>query len=263
MPLHGLNHINIELSSRCDKNCGFCGHQDPSINTSLTFGDMPLGLLRKIRDQLPPGIIVQFHRDGEPLMYPALGIALELFDGFITSIVTNGKQLVSRAEELIDNCTTITVSAFHGDPDGPAQLDTVAEFLRLKGTRAPMVNIKFVGGIDLPGYRELGVPILTRALHVPEGDIRYAHRDPTIPEVGICLSFLSQPSVDWRGHLYICNRLDPNKGGYLGDLTTQRLDHLWNSTQRQRWLEAHKRGLREEAAPLCRTCLFYGVPTPA
>ena len=261
--LNGLSQINIELSSRCDKSCAMCGHQDPQINTSLVYGDMDLGLLRKIRDQLPPGIIVQFHRDGEALMYPSLGVALEFFEPFITSIVTNGKQLVKRADEIIDNCTTVTVSAFHGDPDGPEQLDILREFLAIKGTRAPMVNVKYVGGIELPGYRELGVPILTRVLHVPEGDIRYAHRDPTIPEVGICLAFLSQPSVDWQGGLYICNRLDPKKDGYLGDLTTQRLDHLWESTKRQQWLEKHKRGLREEASPLCRDCRFWGVPTPA
>lgn len=261
--LNGLSQINIELSSRCDKNCSFCGHQDPSVNQALTYGDMDFGLLRKIRDQLPTGIVVQFHRDGEPLMYHALGLALELFDDFITSLVTNGKQLLKKYDEIVDNCTTVTVSAFHGDPEGPAQLEILREFLARKGTGAPMVNVKLVGGMELPGYRELGIPILTRPLHVPEGDIRYAHRDPTIPEVGVCLDFLSHPSVDWRGGLYICNRLDPTKAGYLGDLNRTRLDTLWNGPDRRPWLEAHKRGHREEASPLCHDCKFWGVPTPA
>lgn len=259
--LNGLSQINIELSSRCDKSCSFCGHQDPTVNSSLEYGDMDFVLMVDLMNQLPPGIIVQFHRDGEPLVYPRLGDALRVFRHFITSIVTNGKKLVEKADEIIDRCTTVTVSAFHGDTDGPEQLEILREFLRLKGDRAPMVNVKFVGADDLPGYRELGVPILRRLLHVPSGDTRYAHRDPTIPEVGICLSFLSHPSIDWRGRMYQCNVLDPDRGGYLGDLNTESLDDLWNSQKRLEWLEAHKRGRRDLAASTCKGCKFYGVPT--
>ena len=61
--LNGLSQVNIELTSRCEKSCHFCGHQDPEINKSLEYGDMDIGLLRKIHAELPGGIIVQFRSE--------------------------------------------------------------------------------------------------------------------------------------------------------------------------------------------------------
>jgi MoaA/NifB/PqqE/SkfB family radical SAM enzyme len=110
MALNGLSQVNIELSSRCDKSCSFCGHQDPKINKKLEYGDIDRVLLLSIRDQVPDGIVIQMHRDGEPLVYPYLDDALFLFRNHITSIVTNGKKLVEKAEQIIDHCDTVTVS---------------------------------------------------------------------------------------------------------------------------------------------------------
>ena len=265
--LNGLSSINIELSSRCDRRtlCGFCGHQDDEINKNPK-GEMPYHVLLRIQKQLPEGIIVQFHRDGEPTAYSKLFAALDLFYYYITSIVTHGENLIKKADEIIDNCTSLTVSAFNGDPDGPMQVDILREFLLLKGDKPPMVNIKIVG--FMPPEREriyasLGVPIIRRLLHVPDGNYKYYRRNPTVPEHGICADFLSHPSIDWKGRLFVCNRLDTTDAGLLGDLNESTLDELWNSPKRMEWLEAHKRGRRDQASPLCKNCLYYGVPSEA
>ena len=261
--LNSLSQINIELTQACDKRnlCAFCGHQKPEIHFAAMYKPMQFELLQKIAAQIPQGIIVQFHRDGEPTAYKRLGDALKLFPQNITSIVTHGENLVKKASEIIGNCTSLTVSAFKGDPDGQLQYDVVKEFLFIKGEQRPIVNIKIVGETPKIDYATLGVPLIHRVLHVPKGDVKYAKRNPTIPEVGICLDFLSHPSVDWRGFLFICNRLDPTDAGFLGDLKVESLDALWNGTKRAEWLEAHKRGRRDLASPLCKDCLFWGVPT--
>ena len=263
MGLGGLSQINLELTAMCDRHtlCGFCGHQNDKINPGAK-GEMSFALLCKLRDQLPRGVVVQLHRDGEPTHYSRLGDALLVLSGFIVSIVTHGENLAHKANEIIDNCTTVTVSVFKGDPDAELQYESVKEFLHLKGDQKPQVNIKIVGDMTPEmedKYGCLGVPIIRRLLHVPDGNYRYAGGHPTIPEHNICVDFLSHPSIDWRGNLYICNRLDPSNQGLLGDLNTTRLDVLWNSPQRMEWLEAHKRGRRDQASPLCHKCIFWGV----
>ena len=226
---------------------------------------MRFGLFTCIVDQLPVGIIVQMHRDGEPTAYDFLGEALYyLRSKFITSIVTHGENLIKKADEIIGNCTSLTVSAFNGDTNMDWQIENIKKFLELKGDRPPIVNIKIVG--SMPPAREsiyasLGIPIIRRLLHVPDGNYRYARQNPTVPEHGICLDFLHHPSADWRGNLYICNRLDTTDAGLLGNLNDSTLDGLWNGAKRRLWLEAHKKGRRDQASPLCAKCLYYGVPS--
>lgn len=258
--LDGLAQINIELTSRCDKACSFCGHQNPNINQKLVYGDMDWNLLVEL-SKIPKNIVVQFHRDGEPLVFQRLGDVLSIFNGNIRNIVTNGKKLVEKADEIIGNCESVTVSAFRGDPEGPAQLDVLKEFLAIKGYHQPQVMVKIVGDYPNSPYEKLGVPVIHRLIHNPDGNVHYAHRNPTIPEIGICLDFLHHPSIDWQGNVYVCNRLDGKDLGKLGNLNENSLDEIWNGKLRSEWLEAHKHGRRDLASPLCRDCRFWGVPS--
>lgn len=263
--LSGLAQLNLELTSRCDKThlCQMCGHQDQNINP-IIYGDMDFELLEKIRSQLSPGVTISLHRDGEPTAYPQLREALDLFEGFTTSIVSHGLNLLRRADEIIEHCTTLTVSVFRGDQDGSAQLSALSGFLARKGSRAPQVQIKIVGDLsaeELAPYEALGVRIIRRLIHVPISNAKYAHRNPTIPESGICLDALHRPTIDWEGSMFLCNRLDAARHGYLGSMVTDSLDDLWNGAIRMRMIEAHKQGRRDLATPLCATCLHWGVPS--
>lgn len=262
----GLSHIFLELSSRCDKKtlCSICGHQSPKFNPNLQFGDMEFHLLEKIRSEIDPGVIVSFHHDGDPLVYERISDALDLFDGFVTSIVTHGQSLGRRAKEIVGRATTVTVSVVTPDPDWQLQIDSIKEFIDVRDNAAPMVNLKFVGHISeerTKAYEGLGLPIMRRVLHVPDGNYLYVKRNPTIPEHGVCLDMLHAPAVDWRGRVYVCNRFNPDGDGYLGDLNKESLEEIWNGPQRKAWLEAHKIGRRDLASPLCQTCEYYGVPT--
>ena len=261
--LSALSQLNIEFSSYCDKRtlCFMCGHQNEKVFPRLERGFIDFALLEKIRAQLVPGPIIQAHRDGDPLAYPRLKDALDLFKGFIMSIVTHGEALAHRADEIIERCTTVTVSVIPNDPDSEIQLEALKEFLRIKGDRKPNVNVKIVGSWDGEAFGCLGVPVIRRSLHVPNGDYRYRQSQPPVPEVGICLDFLSHPSVDWRGNLFICNRLDPTFEGLLGNLNDSTLEELWNSPRRLEMLKHHIDGRRDLANELCAKCEFWGIPT--
>lgn len=260
--LSGLSQINIELSAKCLKRtlCSFCFHQQ---STDLTFGDMDFELLESIRHDLTPGsLTVQMHRDGDPLSYPQLGNALDLFagGGFIRSIVTHGETLYERADELIGRCESVTVSVFGSDPDADVQFESVSKFLEVKGSRSPRVLIKVVGACNVSRY--FGLPILYRKLHTEQND-RYVKSIPMLPESGVCNDFLSKPAVAWNGRVYQCVRFDDKEDGYLGSLYEQTLDEIWNGVRRKQWLAAHVAGKREEANPRCAKCTYYGIPVAA
>ena len=266
--LHGLSQINLELTSRCDKHtlCAFCGHQDPAVFPTLKFGDMTDTLLNRLSTDLSGlgrSLVVQFHRDGDPLASPHLRAALSYFSFHIRSIVTHGERLAERANELIDNCESVCVSIFRGDPDRDLQLTALRGFLDAKGDRLPRVFVKVVGDMsddELRPYTDLSLPVLRRAIHSPMGNAKYAHRVPTMPEHGLCLDLLHHPSIAWDGRVYLCNRLDTKDAGLIGNLNEESLDAIWNGKLRADYIQKHLEGRRAEVPP-CKDCRYYGVPT--
>ncbi len=256
--LGGLSAIFIELTSICDKKtlCAFCGHQK---NPNIEYGTMNFNLLKNIAPQIPNDIVVSFHRSGEPTAYPYFRGALSLFFNNITSLVTHGMNLVKKADEIIDNCTTVTVSIHKGDSDTKEQIEILKQFMELKGNRRPQVQVKWVGYVGK--CEEIkGVRFIRRDLHLPQGSYGYVKRPPTIPECGVCGDLLGKPSINWQGDVSVCNRFDPDKLGVIGNVTVESFDDIWNGEKRKQFLNAHMVGKRE-LMPFCRKCTFWGIPT--
>ncbi len=263
MSLYGLGCINVELTSRCNKACWICGRRKvdrdyPGFATE--YADMDFDLVVKIASQLPPNIVVQFHRDGEALLYPRFGEAVSLFKKQIKNIVTNGKLIVEKAGEIIGNLDTLSISVFEGDDEADEQFKLIKEFLRIKGDSKPYTSIRLIGNVDQVRYKDLNALIIKRVLHSQMGSYNYHKKDPTIPEIGICWDFLHHLSVNRQGKVSICVRFDPRWLGVIGDANKQLLGDIWNSQRRMEWLEYHKAGRRDKI-PLCSYCHFWGVPT--
>ena len=259
--LAGLSNVNIELTSRCNKNCWMCGRRKIEGNDkAVKYGDMDFSLLEKIAKQLPSNITVQFHRDGEPLLYPNLGKAIRLFGKQITNVVTNGKLLLEKFDEIVGNLDTMSISVFEGDVEQNKQFEVIKKFLERKKNRKPFTSIKLVGNADSEKYQSLGVLVIKRVLHNPMGNFEYQKKNPTIPEIGICLDFLRHLCINREGNISICVRFDPGGLGIIGDANKESLMEVWNSKKRLEWLELHKHGKREQV-PLCRKCQYWGVPT--
>ncbi len=262
MSLNGLSTINIELTSRCNKKCWMCGRRKvdreyPEI--SLEYGDMDFSLLEKIAPQIPQGIVVQFHRDGDALMYPRFADAVKLFSNNIRNIVTNGKLLVKKADEIIGNLETLSISIFERDEEAEEQLEIIREFLFIKKNEKPFVTLRLIGNVDQSPYDEFNQLIIRRVLHDPMGSFGYEKRSPCIPEIGVCWDFLQHPCINRKGDFSICVRFDPQRLGVLGNLNDSTLDELWNGQQRLAWKALHVEGRRKEI-PLCSYCEYWGVP---
>lgn len=259
---NGLTTVNVELASRCNKNCWMCGRRKidrdyPHI--AKKYGDMDFGLVKSIARQLPEGIIVQLHNNGESLLYPRFGDAVKLFNRQIKCLDTNGKLIVEKADEIIGNLDTITISVFERDNEADEQYELLKEFLKIKGGRKPFTIVRALGNVDLERYMKLGVLIATRVLHSPMGSFKYK-KSPTVPEIGICLDMLNHMCISRDGRVSICVRFDPLGLGVIGDANETSLIDIWNSSRRKKWMRYHIEGKRDKI-PLCSYCKFWGVPT--
>jgi len=262
--LSGLCNVSIELTSRCNKNCWMCGRRKvdreyPEI--ALKYGDMDFELVRKIANELPEGIVVQFHNNGEPLLYPRFGEAISLFENQIRCVDTNAKLIVDKADEIIEKLDTVTISVFENDNEQDEQYELVKKFLRIKGNRKPSVIYRCLGGVETKRWKALKGIVATRILHNPLGSFKYS-KNPTIPEIGICLEILNHLAIDRFGKVSICVRFDPRRLGVIGDAAIQQLSDIWDCRKREEWIKFHVEGNRNKV-PLCASCEFWGVPTGA
>ena len=261
---NGLTTVNIELTNRCNKNCWMCGRRKIEAENpgKIMFDkDIEMGLLERISAQLPPDIVVQFHNNGEPLMYEELPRALDLFKRQIRCFDTNGKLLVKRAADIIGRVDTVTVSTFERDEEWLEQFKILKEFIRLQGASSPRIIIRCLGEIEeerLALYRETGCLLVSRILHSPDGSFKYT-KQTTIPEVGFCIEILNHMAINTNGEVSFCVRFDPERYGVIGDASKKDLASIWNSPKRRDYIQAHIEGRRGELN-LCGKCHYWGVP---
>ena len=259
---NALSTVNVELTSRCNKNCWMCGRRKIDRNypeTKTNYGDMEFQLIKSVAKQLPKRIVVQFHDNGEPLLYPRFKEAIGLFNRQIKCMDTNGKLIVEKADEIIGSLDTLTISTFENDGEADEQYMLIKKFLKIKGDRKPNVIIRCLGKMNLDRYKKLGCILATRILHSPMGSFKY-EKNPTVPEIGICLDLISHMVIRKDGKVSICVRFDPMGLGVIGDCTKTALIDIWNGPKRKKWLKYHIEGNRNKV-PLCRCCEFWGVPT--
>jgi len=264
MNFNGLANINVELTSRCNKECWMCGRRERDrLYKDLQYGDMDFELVKLIASQAPQGIVIQLHNNGEPLLYPEFGKAVALFgqNGCITNIVTNGKLLLEKADEVIDNIDTLSISVIEKDTDADEQYKIIEEFLKLKADKKPFTTLRFVGKVNEKRYEKFKVLKINRLLHAPAGSCNYRGKNPTIPEVGICLDFLNHLAIDVNGDVSVCVRFDPHRELVLGNIKDQDLSGLWNCPKRMEMKKLHVAGKRKQIPYCGNKCEFWGVPT--
>ena len=262
--LNGCASINVEISSICHKNCFCCGRRssDRKAITPINYGHMPLDLMTKIADQIPNGITVQLHWNGEPTEHPQLADALKIFHNNFTNFVTNGLLLAEKATDIIGNVDTISISIIENEDPVVRiqQYESIVKFLGLKGTDKPFTSLRFVGHIENPQqYYELDLPIVKRILHRPEGSFGYT-KETVKPETMVCLEMLHKLAIDRFGNVSPCVRYDPEGKMILGNVNNDSLYDIWNSFKRHKMVAKHITGRRGELEFCGKHCDYYGNP---
>jgi len=266
-----LYSVHLELTSRCNKNCWCCGRRvrDKKYpELTKNYGDMNIGTALNIVDQLPNNIVLQFHNNGEPLLYPYLSEVLSWSYRQIRCLDTNGKLLLEKANIIIGNMETITISVIENDPEGDEQYEIVKKFLKIKKDRKPRLIYRLLGDVSYSvASRTLGndkrwykLPgqVVTRTLHSPLGSYNYK-KCVTIPEIGICLEMLNHMAIDRFGKVSPCVRFDPRREAVIGDTNENTVEEIWNGEKRKHYLKKHIEGKRDEL-PLCNKCHYWGCP---
>jgi MoaA/NifB/PqqE/SkfB family radical SAM enzyme len=237
-----------------------CGRREQDrLFGDKDYGDIDFNLVNKVADELPSGAAIQFHNNGEGLLYPRFGEAVSLFKHCVRGIVTNGKLLVEKASEIVGNLNTLSVSIIENDPEADEQLKILTEFLRIKGDKLPFVTLRFVGNVDQSKYDYLGLLAISRTIHAAKGSVEY-RRKPTIPEIGICWDFLTRLSIDRFGNVSPGVRYDPGGNLVLGNIRGSSLDELWNFGKRRDMKELHCSGHRKEVPYCGDRCEYWGIP---
>lgn len=255
----GLSVVNCELTSRCNKQCFCCGRRKLEKMQKTDWGDMDTDLACKIADWLPENIVVQFHSNGEPLLHPCFGFIVGHYKKQIKCLSTNGKLLIEKADEIIDNLDTLTISVIEDDPEADEQYEIVKKFLELKGSKKPFMVYRLLGNvIDNDKWYKLPGIVATRTLHNPMGSFEYKKK-VTIPEVGICQDLLSHLVIDRYGMVSLCVRFDPDRNLVIGDINKERLIDIWNGSKRKYFLQEHIKGNRK-CNVVCAKCEFWGIP---
>jgi len=253
--------LHIELSSRCNKSCWMCGRRkiEREYPNLAEWGDMPLQMVSDIAKQVPVGTVVHFHNNGEPTLYPYLGMALNMFHHCIRQFNTNAKRLLEVSDEIVGNLDVLTISVISKDPEGDEQFATVNRFLEKIGTGPPRLVYRLLGDVDnaerweaLPGI------VVRRVIHSPDGSRDYK-KPVTIPEVGICLELLTHLAIDRFGNISCCVRFDPEGELIIGNVKDMTLKQAWESDKRSEYLAKHILG-RRDLCPGCDKCEFWGCP---
>jgi radical SAM protein with 4Fe4S-binding SPASM domain len=217
--------------------------------------------LEKLSKEIPNNTLIQFHNDGEPLMYPRLKDALGLFKGNIRTLNTNGKLLLAKLNDIVDNLDSIVISVIENDPEWEEQYQILTNFIKLKGSSKPNIVLRILGDIGeerLNLYKSLNLQTAYRQLHAPEGSFNY-QKQTTVPEHGICLEMMSKLAIDRYGNVSPCVRFDPNHEFIIGNINDNTLDEIWNGDKRKEILQKHIDFKRNEI-PFCAKCQFYGIP---
>jgi len=259
--VNGLGFLNIELTSRCNKRCPMCGRRkmEREFPELCDWGDMPKEMVYEISKQVPKEIVVQFHNNGEPTLFPYLGWALSLFKENIRCFNTNGKRLLEVAGDIIGSCETCTISVVEGDSEQEEQYEITREFILLKRDRKPSMVFRCLGRIEnMERWRKLEGIVATRILHRPEGSFGY-EKSITIPEVGFCIEIMSHLAIDRYGNISLCVRFDPQGDLRLGNIKEITLEEAWSSEKRRYYIARHIEQRRSEL-PGCQRCEYWGVP---
>jgi len=245
--------VTLELTNHCNRSCEGC----PRHKMRYPQGDMNIGLLTDIVEQLPPEtIVVPFFR-GESLLHPRFADAMEKLRKFQTvQLATNGDYLTPKNQKAITSACSFASLSLHS-------LQNPHSFLPSAKNEGVTTQVSIVDSL-LPDDKKQEfadgwlqyvdrVRIYREHSHNGFGDIVDGGEDVGWP----CMKPMREMVVYWDGEVALCNH-DWNGPQLLGNLRNQSVYDVWNGVQYKLIRELHSEGDRR-AVEACKDCDYWVV----
>lgn len=276
-----MNHVQIEMSDRCNFKCKFC-----EIKNHRDHNDFPIEKLYEVLDELEtadlPGgkvFMVSLSGVGEPLMHKDIVKAVEYakskfpFVGFIT----NGFFLT---EDKVDQLLACDISYITISLNGVDA--SVYEKFQGYGLKDPEVTMnRVIGNIkyllrrrdELGKHTEVRIPYIVTPdseEHVSDfikywkdnGHEVLIHlkrllewKDVTAKKLGRCERLMEDFMIYANGDVTIC-AVDQSRGCILGNVYKQSVKDILDGEKYQRIIKANRERRFEELPDICRRCEY-------
>jgi len=264
-------HVDIELSSRCNLNCVYCGKQH--LLKPGYLGDMSMELFCRIVDQCAAGGVesIGLSYRGEPLLNrqaPEMVAYAKKAGIDHVSFCSNGMLLVPvLAEKLIRaGLDEITVSAQGATAESFEHSRIGANFAAVVRNVDAFMKCKKRLGVSLPKLRIQAVelPELDKegflAFWTPRCDevVTVAYRPPCdgaeMRGDWCCSQLWRRMTVEWDGCILPCNNNDLRTAS-PGNANEISLGEAWTAPCTEHLRTLHRQGRGGEHAD-CRVCTF-------
>lgn len=274
-----MNHVQIELTNKCNFQCEFC-----EIKNHRVKDELPIEQVYNILDQikkaeLPGGkvFMVSFNGVGEPLLYPQIGKAVKYakerfpFVGFITNGYCLTKDVADEMLSLDIDYITVSINAVDAEVYSKFQgygfkepekvmnhvLDNIHYFLeqRKKLGKHTEFRIPFLLTDDskyhlkefIEYWKKSGYEIaiqLTKLLTFSSLTVKKYTRCERLTEDFMIFS---------NGDVTIC-ACDQARAGIIGNIYKQSVEEILNSDTYNKIVKANERLEIEKLPLMCRNC---------
>lgn len=276
-----MNHVQIEMSDRCNFQCKFC-----EIKNHREFNDFPIEKLYDVldqleRDELPGGKIfmVSLSGVGEPLMHKDIVKAVAYakskfpFVGFITNGFFLTEDMVDQLLGYDISYITISLNGVDADvykkfqgyglKDPKATMDRVIKNIRYLLKRRDElgkkteVRIPYIVTEDSEGHvnefikywKDNGHEVLIHLKRLLEW------HDVTNNKLGRCERLMEDFMIYANGDVTIC-AVDQSRGCILGNVYDHSVKEILEGEKYQQIIKANQERRFEDLPDICKRCEY-------
>lgn len=275
--------LNIEPTNACNAKCFYCPREITAKKKGINFIDF--GLYKKIIEQVGDNklIMLNLHKDGEPLMDRNLPemiqYAKEMEAAEVIHFNTNGILLDSGVakgvlEAGVDDIT-ISIDAANEDTyqrlkrrKGLKQLeDKVEQFVDFRNSidSPTFIRVKIMEfdgvsqkEIELFNKRWTGIAdqVQVTGVHNWSGGIESLQiTDEQTDQRFPCALLWYLLAINSNGEVSVCN-VDWNYSGVVGDVKTQTIEEIWNGKEIRSFRRAQLKGIWN-CPEVCEKCVVW------
>ncbi|MFA6129447.1 MAG: radical SAM protein [Candidatus Omnitrophota bacterium] len=274
--------LNIEPTNDCNLRCYYC----PRLKSKKPVGYISLKLAKKIIDEAadyPKLIMLNFHKDGEPLLHPKIGAMIkyahkkkiaEVIHMNTNAACLDDKMIKKLLDSGIDDIT-FSIDAYRQDTFKktkgrdllPLVVSNLKRFIELRDKgryRKPFLRAKIIEFDDTADevndfynfWDGLADEVQVTGIHSWSGAIKNLRvTDPVSKKRFPCILLWYALVINWTGDVSICS-VDWNTSSLVGNVNTTAINQIWKGDILRQARRDELCG-RHDAFDVCKKCINW------